>query len=132
MAKKTTKKRTTKKKSEGLGDTIEKITEATGIKSAVKWLAGDDCGCEERKNKLNNLFRYKKPLCLQEDEYKWLNEWYAIDRHVMKPSEQRKMLEIYNRVFTAKQQATNCASCLREINTNMHKVYKTYEDGEKR
>ena len=132
MAKKTTKKRTTKKKSEGLGDTIEKITEATGIKAAVKWLAGDDCGCEERKNKLNNLFRYKKPLCLQEDEYKWLNEWYGIDRQVMKPSEQRKMLEIYNRVFTAKQQATNCASCLREINTNMHKVYKTYEDGEKR
>ena len=132
MAKKTTKKRTTKKKSEGLGDTIEKITEATGIKAAVKWLAGDDCGCEERKNKLNSLFRYKKPLCLQEDEYKWLNEWYAIDREVMKPSEQRKMLEIYNRVFTAKQQATNCASCLREINTNMHKVYKTYEDGEKR
>ena len=132
MAKKTTKKRTTKKKSEGLGDTIEKITEATGIKAAVKWLAGDDCGCEERKNKLNNLFRYKKPLCLQEDEYKWLSEWYGIDRQVMKPSEQRKMLEIYNRVFTAKQQATNCASCLREINTNMHKVYKTYEDGEKR
>lgn len=132
MAKKATKKRTTKKKSEGLGDTIEKITEATGIKSAVKWLAGDDCGCEERKNKLNSLFRYKKPLCLLEDEYNWLNEWYAIDRQVMKPSEQRKMLEIYNRVFTGKQQATNCASCLREINTNMHKVYKTYEDGEKR
>ena len=132
MAKKTTKKRTTKKKSEGLGDTIEKITEATGIKAAVKWLAGDDCGCEERKNKLNSLFRYKKPLCLQEDEYKWLSEWYGIDRQVMKPSEQRKMLEIYNRVFTAKQQATNCASCLREINTNMHKVYKTYEDGKKR
>ena len=28
--------------SEGLGDVVEKITEATGIKSAVKWLAGDD------------------------------------------------------------------------------------------
>ena len=132
MAKKTTKKRTTKKKSEGLGDTIEKITEATGIKSAVKWLAGDDCGCEERKNKLNNLFRYKKPLCLQEDEYKWLNEWYGIDREVMKPSEQKQMIAIYNRVFTDKKPTTNCSSCIREINTNMHKVYKTYEDGEKR
>jgi hypothetical protein len=39
MEKKPRKKRTTKKKSEGLGDTIEKITEATGIKAAVKWLA---------------------------------------------------------------------------------------------
>ena len=29
---------------EGLGDSIEKITEATGIKAAVKFLAGEDCG----------------------------------------------------------------------------------------
>lgn len=128
MAKKAVKKKTTKKKSEGLGDTIEKITEATGIKAAVKWLAGDDCGCDERKEKLNNLFRYKKPLCLQEDEYKWLREWYEIDRQVMKPSEQREMIKIYNRVFSTKQQSTNCSSCLREINTNMNKVYKTYDN----
>ena len=57
MEKKPRKKRTTKK-SEGLGDTIEKFTEATGIKKVVKWIAGDDCGCEERKAKLNALFRY--------------------------------------------------------------------------
>jgi len=73
MEKKPRKKRTTKKKSEGLGDTIEKITEATGIKAAVKWLAGDDCGCEERKAKLNSLWRYTQPKCLQEDEHEWLN-----------------------------------------------------------
>lgn len=132
MKKKTTKKRTTKKKSEGLGDTIEKITEATGIKKAVKWLSGDDRGCEERKQYLNNLFRYKKPLCLQEDEYKWLTDWYAIERKIMKPSEQDEFLKIYNRVFTANKRRTNCGSCMRELNTNMHKVYKTYEDGEKR
>ena len=131
MKKKTTKKRTTKKKSEGLGDTIEKITEATGIKKAVKWLAGDDCGCEERKHKLNSLFRYKKPLCLQEDEYKWLTDWYAIERKIMKPSEQDEFLKIYNRVFTANKRRTNCGSCMRELNTNMHKVYKTYEDDKK-
>ena len=129
--KKTTKKRTTKKKSEGLGDTIEKITEATGIKKAVKWLSGDDCGCEERKQYLNNLFRYKKPLCLQEDEYKWLTDWYAIERKIMKPSEQDEFLKIYNRVFTANKRRTNCGSCMRELNTNMHKVYKTYEDDKK-
>ena len=47
--------------SEGLGDTVEKITKATGIKKAVKFLAGEDCGCDERKEKLNEMFRYKKP-----------------------------------------------------------------------
>ena len=32
-------------KSKGLGDTVEKITKATGIKSVVKAVFGDDCGC---------------------------------------------------------------------------------------
>ena len=30
------------KVSQGLGDTIEKVTEATGIKKAVKWAMGED------------------------------------------------------------------------------------------
>ena len=55
--------------SEGLGDTIEKITEATGIKKMVKWLAGEDCGCEERKEALNKVWRYRKTKCLTESEY---------------------------------------------------------------
>jgi hypothetical protein len=33
-------------KSKGLGDTIAKITEATGIDKAVKFIAGEDCGCD--------------------------------------------------------------------------------------
>jgi len=46
----------------------------------------------------------------------------------MRPSEQRRMLEIYNRIFDTNQQATQCSSCLREINTKMFKVYETYEE----
>jgi|TARA_R110001599_G_scaffold312175_1_gene519729 hypothetical protein len=126
MEKKPRKKRTTKKKSEGLGDTIEKITEATGIKAAVKWLAGDDCGCEERKKLLNDLWRYTQPKCLQEDEHKWLDEWYTKRSETMKPSEQRRMLTIYNRIFSTNQQPTQCSSCLREINIKMLKIYETY------
>lgn len=45
------------KKSVGLGDTIEKITKSTGIKSVVdkvSELTGKDCGCKERKEKLND------------------------------------------------------------------------------
>ena len=44
-------------KSQGLGDTIEKVTAATGIKKAVEFVAkksGKDCGCGVRKEKLNN------------------------------------------------------------------------------
>ena len=46
-----------KKKARGLGDTIENFTKATGIKKAVDAISnatGKDCGCEERKRKLNN------------------------------------------------------------------------------
>tara|TARA_R110000796_G_scaffold50828_2_gene119842 strand:+ start:150 stop:335 length:186 start_codon:yes stop_codon:yes gene_type:complete len=47
-------------KSKGLGDSVEKITKATGIKSFVNKLLGKDCGCKERKEKLNRSFPYKK------------------------------------------------------------------------
>jgi|TARA_Y100001972_G_C7657359_1_gene331098 hypothetical protein len=49
------------KKSKGLGDTIEKITKATGIKKVVDKVSevtGKDCGCADRKDKLNRLFPY--------------------------------------------------------------------------
>lgn len=45
-------------KSKGLGDTIEKITKATGIKKVVDALPGD-CGCNKRKEALNKAFPYK-------------------------------------------------------------------------
>ena len=45
----------------------------------------------------------------------------------MKPTEQKEMLAIYNRVFNARQQFTTCSSCLRDIMNRMKKVYETYE-----
>tara|TARA_R110002110_G_scaffold349692_2_gene559832 strand:+ start:97 stop:252 length:156 start_codon:yes stop_codon:yes gene_type:complete len=50
-------------KSKGLGDTIEKITKATGIKKVVETInkaTGKDCGCGKRKETLNKRFPYKK------------------------------------------------------------------------
>ena len=50
-------------KSKGLGDTIEKITKVTGIKSIVEGaarVAKKDCGCGKRKDTLNKMFPYKK------------------------------------------------------------------------
>ena len=53
-----------KNESKGLGDSIEKFTKATGIKSVVdavnKARGKKDCGCSSRKNKLNKIFPYKK------------------------------------------------------------------------
>jgi hypothetical protein len=44
-------------KSQGLGDTIEKFTTATGIKKLADKIPGG-CGCNKRKRFLNNKFPY--------------------------------------------------------------------------
>jgi len=49
-----------RKKSKGLGDTIEKITKFTGIKSLVKRIFKEtDCGCDRRRDLLNKWLPYK-------------------------------------------------------------------------
>lgn len=48
------------KKSKGFGDTVEKFTTYTGIKTVTKAVLGTACGCEERKEWLNKKFPYKK------------------------------------------------------------------------
>jgi hypothetical protein len=51
-------------KSTGLGDDIEKVTTALKIDKVAKKIATlmgkEDCGCNQRKEKLNELFPYKK------------------------------------------------------------------------
>lgn len=62
-------------KSFGLGDAVEAVTKATGIKAAVDYVfdkMGKDCGCDARKDALNDLFSVKytsAPNCFTEAEY---------------------------------------------------------------
>ena len=60
-------------KSKGLGDSIEKITKATGIKKVVDTVAkatGKDCGCGAIKNTLNKMFPYNP-------QGSWLSQRYG-------------------------------------------------------
>lgn len=51
-----------KTKSKGLGDTVAKITEATGLDKLAERMARamgkEDCGCKRRQEKLNEIFPY--------------------------------------------------------------------------
>ena len=47
-------------KSKGFGDTVEKFTSSTGIKTAVKAVFGNNCGCNERQEWLNQKIPYNK------------------------------------------------------------------------
>ncbi len=48
-----------KNESKGLGDTVAKITNATGIAKIVKIIT-PDCGCDKRQEWLNEMVPYKK------------------------------------------------------------------------
>jgi hypothetical protein len=117
-----------KKKAIGLGDTIEQVLEVTKIAKVAKWILGEDCGCEERKEKLNKLFPYAKPKCLTEDEHAYLTESKVLAKNVLIPSEQRELLKIYNRIFSQKRQPTSCGSCLREVVNGLQSVINEYKD----
>ena len=67
-------------KSKGLGDTLEKVFKKTGIDKVAKWVLGEDCGCETRRDRLNYLFPYYKPECLTEDEFKYLDKYFKEDK----------------------------------------------------
>lgn len=103
-SKKTTKtsKTETSTKSKGLGDTIEKITTATGIKAVVKAVAGEDCGCDERKEKLNKLFPYKRePECLNEEEIAYLSTG-VLKKKTLTYDDRVQIATIHARVFNHK------------------------------
>ena len=42
-----------------IGNWIAVITKYTGIKWIVKKIWGDDCGCDERQEQLNQIFKRK-------------------------------------------------------------------------
>jgi len=130
-AKKSTK---TTKKSKGLGDTVEKVTKATGIKAAVDWFSdatGIDCGCDARKAKLNELFPYKsKVLCLEKEEYDTLQEFFrTFDNREVKEKWQEPLSKIHARIFQHKYYVP-CTCSPKEWNRviqDLKKVHKEYE-----
>jgi hypothetical protein len=118
-----------KKKAQGLGDTIEQITEATGIKAAVEMFTkatGVDCKCEERKAKLNELFSYSRKVnCLTETDYNLLSD--LITKNTLTPADQKILTDIYYNVFNYRLQLSACGSCWAGKVQELRKVYNEYK-----
>lgn len=124
-----------KKKVEGLGDAIEVVTEATGIKAIVDWFSdatGIDCGCDARKEKLNKLFPIKKPLCLVADEYEYLKQFFSEKRTTLVKSDQRMVAVIHSRVFTHNylEPCTCNPKIWKQWIADLEKVYNEYKEQE--
>jgi len=123
-------KRESKKASKGLGDDIEKITKATGIKKVVEKAAElvglEDCGCENRKEILNKLFPHKSNVeWLTDDEYQFLKA--AEGRTSWKHEDRVKLVEIYNDTFNQNRKLTSCGSCIKDLQRQLQPLVTAYE-----
>jgi hypothetical protein len=123
-----------KQKSKGLGDSIEKLTEATGIKKVVEMFTeatGVDCKCDERKVKLNNLFPYNRNInCLNESDYNKLTKYLSAQQSTLNAIEQQEVSDIYFNVFNYRLQISSCASCWKGKLDELRRVYNEYKINE--
>ncbi len=112
-----------KNSSKGLGDSIEKALKATGIDKVAKKILGDDCGCEERKKKLNQMFPYARPFT--EDELSiYESVLPRIQGGRINGQDQDIMVKLYNKVFNANKKRSSCTPCVKETLDKLEKVYK--------
>ena len=120
-----------KRKAKGLGDTLEAITEATGIKAVVEVFSkatGLDCGCDKRKETLNKLFPYNSNInCLTEADYNLLTTFLDPLKNTLTPDEQKIVSDIYFNVFNFRLQLSSCGSCWKGKIDELRKVYNEYK-----
>jgi hypothetical protein len=116
------------KEPEGLGDKVEKITKATGIKAFVEFLnGGEPCeGCEKRKEALNKLTFRRRPKTLTEKEVTFSKRIEG--RTQLNASEVVELFQIHARIFNYKYQVPgNCASCVKTKYNELQELYKAYK-----
>ena len=114
--------------SKGVGDTVAKITKATGVDKLVKFIAGEDCGCDERQVQLNKLFSYKKINCISEDDYTYLSDF--VDSNTNKITNQQKvrLITIHNNIFNTNQKTnTSCSPCISGVVNKLKKYLQVYK-----
>ena len=115
------------RKPKGLGDTIEQITTATGIKAVVDKISevtGIDCGCEERKELLNKIWTYRQPNCLSNESIEWLSSFLPNRPEQLTIKQQEKLKVIYKETFNIDFQTTSCGYCWRDMIGEIKKVYE--------
>ena len=119
--------------SQGLGDDIEKVLEATGIAKVAKAILGDDCGCEERKKKLNNLFPREQKVrrCFTDEERETYKNF--MDTRIKNRWNKQEIdllfdlyLAIYGRRYRTRRMCTTCpgtANILRKIQLELDRAF---------
>ena len=122
----------------GFGDDVAKVLEVTGIKKLVEvFVDGEDCGCDKRKEKLNNLLpkRYTA-RCLTESEYNEWKEWKEVRTLKLEWSEVLWLCQLYSDIFKKPYWKPDCINCsgtaqaIIKMVEMVDKVFDTYEINE--
>lgn len=126
MPKKSSENKSSEIESTGLGDTVEKVLRKTGIDKVAKAVLGEDCGCENRQELLNDLFPYKKynaPTDEELDTIKWLFEQ---GKSTISGSMVKEVYSVYNRIFKDNARPTNCSSCFKPVKQKLQKIHNKF------
>jgi len=121
------------KKQKGLGDTVEAVLTTTGIKQLIEiFVDGKDCGCDKRKEKLNELFPYRfKARCLTELEYNGWKDFKEVRNLKLSWVQIVYVCDLYASVFS-RQVWYPCTGCSPKPLINMidklDKVFDAYEN----
>ena len=101
------------------------------IKAVVETVAkalDSDWGCKARKETLNKLFPNRKLNDLSEDDYNYLDKYFAEKRHSVSSKEQKELVRIYNDVFNAKRVVSNCSPCVASVVRELKRIYEAAND----
>ena len=115
----------------GLGDVLEDIAKVTGIKALVKAVAGEYCGCEERREILNNLLpRGRKQIrIMTEEEHIKYGEFIATRKQGrLEADEVKYLMSLYVDIYNRKWRKVRCTSCalagrVKEAMADLDKTY---------
>lgn len=105
---------------------VEKVTTATGIKTAFQAFT-DDCGCERRKQKLNAMFSFYKPMTSQQKS-DWLSWQAEIETKTVSRETQQAINEMYKLLFNRFVRYSTCGICLEKRIQDIQKVYEQCEE----
>ena len=68
------------------------------------------------------MFPYKKPECLNAEEYETLKDIFKHINNRVGATEQSALLKIHNRVFNQNRKMSTCGSCVKELVDTMKTI----------
>ena len=116
-----------KSKNQGLGDKVAAVTKATGIEKIVKTFFGDDCGCDERRERLNKMFsRPVKMMDLAQRKFfaEEIMTRYKSGQNLTKHVG-NEFYKLYEELLSKKKKRTTCTSCNKNMYIELLKIYES-------